>query len=240
VTGDLVPDVVFGAIAALLTWAAWDLIRRRRQVRASVPALERQGWRYQRDDHEIAHSFGHGYPFLWWKTQRFSDVLRGEVQGMPTTIATCSYYNQGQCSRTVVVMQLPQPLPRLASHDYEAYVKKGWPAFAAGGPETRRVEVSLRDDKGQQKDWHVWTEDDALAQAAVTPHMRDLTTQRPTIGWRIDGHAMIAWTRTLGPRDSLAVAERCAAILREIPSEAWAHGAREPDPWPGPCPERPA
>jgi hypothetical protein len=241
VTDAYVLYAILGVVGVLAAVGLWDSAQRWWQFRTYIPKLLAQGWTYDREDPSLRDCFGHGDPFLRRHKHDFTNVLRGSVHGMPTLVFTYNFFDQRHCTRTIVVLTLSRPLPRVMSPLYARYVEAGQPAFAAGGPDAHRADVTLRGGKGHGDDWTVWTESDEIARATLTSRMHELTKQRPELGWRVDGHAMIAWTtRTMGPRDSVAVAERCAAILREIPSEAWARGAREPNPWPGPCPERPA
>jgi hypothetical protein len=234
--------LLWGIFLGVLPAGLTLVVRERWQFHRQVPELRAKGWEYESHDSGLRECFGRAYPFVW-PHQAFTRVLRERVHGMAALVFKFAFYNQSRATRTVVVIRHRQPLPRvMAATKCSDAVRRGWRLFASGGADTRPVHVPLTGADGRAREEHLLSaEDQELAQSVYTARVRDLTHEKPRISWRLDGHAMVAWTETtLGPRDALAVAERCVAILREVPSHVWARGALETDPWPGPCPERPA
>jgi hypothetical protein len=240
--------MIFWIVVAILAVAlgALTVFSNRRVTRqASAAMADRPGWSLEAKAPELKQRYRTGTQFTH-TARTFTWRMSGPVQGggQAEVFRYRANNSQGRTQTswnyTVAVVVFPHVLPAIQASPVKDTVTAGAPALFEPVYEVAKT----YEESNSGPAWRGvrgYATDPEAARAVFRPEVLERTREL-AMPWRMNGHAAImikdGWAT---PAQMLGYVDAMTQFASYIPEPVWqAAAAADPDPWPGPTPQRPA
>ncbi|MFC0627211.1 hypothetical protein [Kribbella deserti] len=212
---------IFLVLVVALGFLGHHQAKKRREAFAAFAAYN--GWTYLPADPALARQW-RGEPFDQGSNRKAINVVTGAFHGRSFVAFDYSYQtrrtdSKGRTSTTtheygVVVMNMPGRLPYLeVTHEG---IFGGVVANALG---FRDIQF---ESEQFNRTFRVKAPDERFGHAVVHPRMMEMLLARGEIGWRMDGDAVIGWSRgDHQPNQVLGRLDLLKNVLDQVPPYVW-------------------